>query len=166
MTEEQKLAFLDKMVRNGVNIGQLIMDNHGTMEISNNMGGSGEERKPKVTEEHIARALIALNGKGKPIDSQRAWLGACCLLGWKYGFPRNLKDCCQQLEGLVDMGEVEFECKYDSIRMYGSWKFVKEKYDDWEDYTPRDDERAMFEKSLSVAQSLEKEILKQAELEV
>ena len=64
------------------------------------------------------------------------------------------------------MGELEFECKYDSIRMYASWKFVKEKYDDWEDYTPRDDERAMFEKSLSVAQSLEKEILKQAELEV
>ena len=166
MTEEKQMEFLDRLIRNGVNIGQLIMDNHGTMEISNNMGGSGEERKPKVTEEHIARALMALNGKGKPIDSQRAWLGACCLLGWKYGFSRNLKDCCQQLEGLVDMGELEFECKYDSIRMYGSWKFVKEKYDDWEDYTPRDDERAMFEKSLSVAQSLEKEILKQAELKV
>ena len=150
MTEEKQMEFLDRLIRNGVNIGQLIMDNHGTMEISNNMGGSGEERKPKVTEEHIARALMALNGKGKPIDSQRAWLGACCLLGWKYGFPRNLKDCCQQLEGLVDMGELEFECKYDSIRMYASWKFVKEKYDDWEDYTPRDDERAMFEKSLSV----------------
>ena len=92
MTEEKQMEFLDRLIRNGVNIGQLIMDNHGTMEISNDMGGSGEERKPKVTEEHIARALMALNGKGKPIDSQRAWLGACCLLGWKYGFPRNLKD--------------------------------------------------------------------------
>ena len=62
MTEEKQMEFLDRLIRNGVNIGQLIMDNHGTMEISNNMGGSGEERKPKVTEEHIARALMALNG--------------------------------------------------------------------------------------------------------
>ena len=51
MTEEQKMAFLDKMVRNGVNIGQLIMDNHGTMEISNHMGGSEKSKKQEVCPE-------------------------------------------------------------------------------------------------------------------
>ena len=34
MTEEKQMEFLDRLIRNGVNIGQLIMDNHGTMEIT------------------------------------------------------------------------------------------------------------------------------------
>ena len=101
------------------------------------------------------------------IDSQRAWLGACCLLGAKYGFPRNLGDCCKKIETLpMNMDELEFQCKYESIRMYGSWKFVREKIEDWPSYTPREDERPIFEKSLSVVQALEKEIEKQMELDV
>ena len=107
---------------------------------------------------------MAINGKNKAIDSQRAWLGACLLLGWKYGYSRNLGDCCKQIEALpIDIESLEFQCKYDSIRMYGSWKFIKEDYNNWPSYTPRDDERLIFEKCLAVAQALEKEIEKQAE---
>ena len=120
--------------------------------------------KKKVTDEQIARALMAINGKNKAIDSQRAWLGACLLLGWKYGYSRNLGDCCKQIEALpIDIESLEFQCKYDRIRMYGSWKFIKEDYNNWPSYTPRDDERLIFEKCLAVAQALEKEIEKQAE---
>ena len=32
--------------------------------------------KKKVTDEQIARALMAINGNNKAIDCQRAWLGA------------------------------------------------------------------------------------------
>ena len=81
--------------------------------------GSRQAEKPKATKEQIAHALAALNGRGNVIDSQRAWLGACLLLGWKYGFSRNLSDCCKQIDQLpLDMGKLEFQCKYESIRMY------------------------------------------------
>ena len=126
--------------------------------------GNSQSEIPKATKEQIARALVALNGKDNVIDSQRAWLGACLLLGWKYGFPRNLNDCCKQIEQMpIDMAQLEFQCKYESIRMFGCWKFVKENYDNWATLVPRDEERQVFEKCLSVAQSLDKEIENQME---
>ena len=122
----------------------------------------GEGKKPKVTDEQIARALVKINGKQKAVDSQRAWLGACCLLGWKYNFPRNLMDCCKRIDELpIKNEQLEFQCKYESIRMYGNWKFVKVDYKEWPNYTPRDDERQMFEKCLAVANALDEEIEKQ-----
>jgi hypothetical protein len=121
--------------------------------------GSRQAEKPKATKEQIAHALAALNGRGNVIDSQRAWLGACLLLGWKYGFSRNLSDCCKQIDQLpLDMGKLEFQCKYESIRMYASWKFVKENYANWPTLVPREDERPLFEKCLSVAMALDQEI--------
>ena len=47
--------------------------------------------------------------------------------------------------------------------MYGCWKFVKENYDNWATLVPRDEERQVFEKCLSVAQSLDQEIVNQME---
>jgi hypothetical protein len=136
--------------------------------INGNMTRSGDEHyyaqpastaQPKPTPEQLARALEANIGKGRAIDSQRAWLGACLLLGWKYGFPRNLQDCCRQVNQLpVDWTRVEYPCKYDNIRMFGSYKFVKEPVDDWPKLIPRDDERSVFVKCLDVSQELEKSI--------
>lgn len=162
MTDNEKMALLER-IANGAHISNFIMDNHGTMTIHNHADRQAAD-KPEVTEEQIARAIMALNGKNNVINSQRAWLGACCLLGWKYGFPRNLGDCCRRIESLpLDHSQLEFQCKYGSLREYGSWKFVKEDANNWPTYTPRDDERPMFEKSLAVAQALDKEIMRQTE---
>ena len=51
MTEEKQMAFLDRLIKGGVNIGQLIMDNHGTMEISNNTSSSEKSKKQEVSPE-------------------------------------------------------------------------------------------------------------------
>ena len=166
MTDETKIKMMEALAKSGMSVGQFIMENTGTITYNDNRC-SEKKDKPKVTEEIISRALIAINGKEKAVDSQRAWLGVCCLLGWKYDFPRNLADCCNSIKALgIDESLLEFKCKYDSIRMYGSWKFLKEKYEDWPSYTPRDDERQMFQKCLAVAQALDKEIEKQTELEL
>ena len=45
MTDEQKLEFAEKVVKNGAKIGNFVMDNHGTMTLSANMG---EERNEEV----------------------------------------------------------------------------------------------------------------------
>lgn len=165
MDENKKAGLLQGMFQGATFNNSVVV---GVAEKGSNISyqGNRQAEKPKVTKEHIARALIALNGKDNVIDSQRAWLGACLLLGWKYGFPRNLNDCCKQIDQMpIDMEQLEFQCKYDSIRMYGSWKFVKENYDNWPTLVPRDDERPVFEKCLSVAQALDEEIVKQMEID-
>jgi len=45
MTDEQKLEFAEKVVKSGAKIGNFVMDNHGTMTLSANMG---EERNEEV----------------------------------------------------------------------------------------------------------------------
>lgn len=160
MTQEEKRDLL-----NGLFQGASLNNTQINVVVENGSSVSfyGSEKASRIhaSDEQIAMALERLNGKGKAIDSQRAWLGACLLLGYKYNFPRNLGDCCKKIGTLpIDIDALEFRCDYESIRRYGSWKFVKEKYDDWVDYTPRDDERTVFEKSLSVAQALDSEIEK------
>ena len=161
MDENKKAEMLQGMFQGATFQNSVVV---GVAEKGSNISyhGSHQTVKPKATKEQIARALIVLNGKDNVIDSQRAWLGACLLLGWKYGFPRNLNDCCKHIEQMpIDMAQLEFQCKYESIRMFGCWKFVKENYDNWATLVPRDEERQVFEKCLSVAQALDAEIVNQ-----
>lgn len=161
MDENKKAEMLQGMFQGATFHNSVVV---GVAEKGANISyhGSHQSENAKATKEQIARALVALNGKDNVIDSQRAWLGACLLLGWKYGFPRNLNDCCKQIEQMpIDMTRLEFQCKYESIRMFGCWKFVKENYDNWATLVPRDEERQVFEKCLSVAQALDQEIVNQ-----
>ena len=45
MTDEQKLEFAEKIVKSGAKIGNFVMDNHGTMTLSANIG---EERNEEA----------------------------------------------------------------------------------------------------------------------
>lgn len=156
-------ATINNLVING-NMTKTGQDHFNSHEHNARKNADSEQT---ATKEQIAKALVALNGKENVIDSQRAWLGACLLLGWKYGFPRNLKDCCKQIGTMpIDMEQLDYKLNYESIRMFGSWKFVKERYEDWPTLTPREDERQVFEKCLTVAQALDQEIEKQVETEV
>ena len=125
---------------------------------------SSKEEKPQVTDIQIANAIRAINGKGKPLNGYQLWLGACCLLSWKYDFPRNLNECCERINALPLEG-VEYICKYDNIRKLAATnKFVKEDARQWDSYKPKDDERTFFNGCLSVSQALDTEIQKQIEL--
>ena len=62
MTEKEKLEFLERLMGKGnTTIGQVIMDNHGTMNINNNTGdskrGSNKEEK-EITKEQLAQAVV------------------------------------------------------------------------------------------------------------
>lgn len=138
------------------------LENHGPVTYQAPVYANGNEKrevKTKASSEDIAKALMDLNGKGKPIDSQTAWLGACCNLAWRHGFPRNLGDCCKAIDHLpLNVAELEYECKYESIRRFGCWNFVKVDVRMWPTYMPRDDEKQMFEKCLAVSQALDEKL--------
>ena len=125
---------------------------------------SPKDVKPQVTDEQIAHAIRAINGKGKPLNGYQVWLGACCLLSWKYDFPRNLNECCDRINALPLEG-VEYICKYDNIRKLAATnKFAKEDARQWSSYKPKEEERTFFNGCLSVSQALDAEIQKQIEL--
>ena len=122
---------------------------------------SAKEEKPQVTDLQIANAIRAINGKGKPLSGYQLWLGVCCLLSWKYDYPRNLSECCERINALPLEG-VEYLCKYDNIRkLAATSKFAKEDVRNWNTYKPKDDERTLFNGCLSVSQALDAEIQKQ-----
>ena len=159
-SEDLKLKVIQELTKGNVKIGQFIMEVKGN-NIYNEQ--TRTEEKKEVTDDQIARALMAINGKDKAVNSQAAWLGACCFLAWNHGYPRNLGDCCKKIAELplVD-GSLEYECKYESIRKFGSWKFVSMDAREWPQYMPKIEEKAMFERCLTVYQALEKEIPNQA----
>ena len=161
MNEQDNKALLESlMTGRNMHIGQLILDNHGTMTI-NNGSGSAEQKKvrPDASAEQIARALVAINGRDKVLSNYQLWLGACCLLMNKYGFPKNLERCCEHIARLP-FGEerLELECKYDSIRKFSYLKFVKEDVDKWDEYEPQEDEKRLFYGCQYVVQELDKAI--------
>jgi hypothetical protein len=126
---------------------------------------SSKEEKPQVTDIQIANAIRAINGKGKPLNGYQLWLGACCLLSWKYDFPRNLNECCERINALPLEG-VEYTCKYENIRKFPALHaFAKEDARQWSSYKPKDDERTFFNGCLSVSQALDAEIQKQISIE-
>ena len=158
-SEDLKLKLIQELTKN-VRIGQIIMEVKGNNTYYEQ---ARTEEKKEITDEHIAKALIAINGKDKAVNSQVAWLGACCFLAWNHGYPRNLGDCCKKIGELPLIKDcLEYECKYESIRKFGSWKFVSMDAREWPQYMPREEEKPMFEKCLSVYLALEKEISNQA----
>ncbi len=137
------------------------MEKHGT----DNYYSGGKESKPerpKCTDQQIAHALMTINGKEKVLNSYQGWLGACCLLMGKYGYPKNLEMCCTKISSLFQDGELEYACKYDNIRKFTFLKFVNTDVDTWDSYEPKADEKRLFAGCHAVMKQLDA-VLKESE---
>ena len=114
------------------------------------------KKSSDYSDEQIARAIKSINGKQNVLNNYQLWLGVCCLLSNKYGFPQNLEKCCERIKNLPYEGEsLELECKYDSIRKFAYIKFLNENIDDWDAYTPKDEEKKLFYGCKDVVKQLE-----------
>ena len=164
MIQEDKMKFLQGMFQ-GANMqnAQINVIVESGAKVVYKEVTSNKKENPQVTDEQIANAIRAINGKGKPLGGYQAWLGACCILSWKYGYPRNLKDCCERVSFLPLEG-VEYICKYENIRkLIAVNSFIKEDARTWNSYKPKESERKLFNECLSVAQAFDAEIQKQIE---
>ena len=107
---EDNIKALEALVKNGAKIGQLIMDNHGTMNIDN----------------QVATALMNIIGKNKPIDSKQKWAGAHWFLRWVCNYPAKPQDFCTRINQLPFEVEPEFKCEYNNIRALSTLSFMNE----------------------------------------
>lgn len=146
MTEEKKLEFLAKVMgRGNTTIGQVIMDNHGTMNINNNNTGE-QQKKEGYTDEQIAQALTNIVGKNKPIDSKLKWAGAQWLLRWECNYPPKAQDFCEKIASLPLPDDLEYKCEYNNIRALSTLSFMNEDARKLESVKySKNDEQAFFQ---------------------
>lgn len=120
---------------------------------------NGQAERPKKTysDEQIAEALIAINGKEKVLNNYQLWLGACCFLMARCHYPKDLELCCNKITGLpYGINKLEFDCKYENIRKLNYLKFVNTDIAEWDDYEPKDDEKKLFYGCKAVMKELDK----------
>lgn len=145
----------------GATINNLVIN--GTMHRNGTeyyQGKSSEKKgqRPKCTDQQIAQALTEICGKGQVLSNYQLWLGACCLLMGKYGFPKDLEQCCERITKLPYDDFPALECKYENIRKFSYFKFVREDVDRWDEYQPRAEEQRLFDGCRVVAQELDKKL--------
>ena len=149
-------AFTVHVYSTGNNIAQTI-----NQTINGNVYyGQNVTENSNATDEQLANAISSINGKGMMLDEYQKWLGVCCYVSAKCGYPIDLDACCQRLADLPYKTPLEYMPQYKSIRVYATWNFVKAGFDSWADFKPNDQERNLFVKCRDVALALE-HVLKQ-----
>ena len=113
-----------------------------------------ELSKNKYTDQQMADAISSINGKGKVLDEYQKWLGICCYVSARCGYPMDLESCCQRLANLPYKTPLEYVPQYKSIRVYATWNFVKAGYEQWSNLRVNDQERNLFIKCHDTALAL------------
>lgn len=107
------------------------------------------------TDQQMADAISSINGEGQPLGEYQNWLGVCCYASARCGYPMDLKMCCEKLKQLPYRGTLYREVKFENIRAFSNWKFVKAGYEQWPTYKTNDQDRTLFIKCRDTAMALE-----------
>ena len=83
MSDELKLKILQELSKGNVRIGQFIIEVHGDNHFHEK---DDSEKRPKVTDEQVAQALLNINGKDQVLNNYRcvATVSIVCLIMGNY----------------------------------------------------------------------------------
>ena len=115
MTDEEKMRFLERMVTAGhTSIGQLIMDNHGTMNINNQQGmqQQGEKEPEKISLEVMGRAIKAVQGM---FWGKSSYAVIFCAVRDFYGHADNGSLFEEEVAGLYREMGLDYDCPVNTI---------------------------------------------------
>jgi len=167
MNQDEIQKALETIKNSGVTVaGDLVLEKNVDYEVSfvekggigiqiNNGNSSVADTTDYPKDQQMADALLSINGKGKMLDEYQKWLGVCCYVSARCGYPMDLDACCRQLANLPYREPLEFVPQYKSIRVYGAYNFVKAGFENWKHYKVNDQERNLFIKCYDTAIALE-----------
>ena len=139
MTEEDRLKVLEVLSKGGMSVGQLIVENSGT---NNYYDYKSAERKAETyTDEQIARAIMAINGKGKPLSLMKHFVGVICVLQ-SIGWPKKFATCCTRINQLPGHENFPVRCDSNAIKSTQALRFAAVDYKEWATYEPKPGEEA------------------------
>ena len=123
------------------------------------LGGSSE--MGGFSDEQIAQAIRAINGKGKPLNSKRKWAGVHWGLRWYCNFPPGAREFCERVKELP-LGELEYECDYNCIRHEATMSFMDENARHMDKVKPSRQDHDFFLQCREVVLALAEELGKAA----
>ena len=135
----------------GNNIAQTINQTYN----GNVYYGQNAAETQEVTDEQMADAISSICGEGMPLDDKQKWMGVCCMVRGRYGYPYDLEACCEKLANLPYKKPLYKECDWGNVRKLTFYAFCREPYDKWSEYCPKNSERKYFDNCFYVARSLE-----------
>lgn len=113
-----------------------------------------------VTDEQMAEAISSINGEKLPLNEKQKWMGVCCLVRARYGYPYDFEACCNRLANLPYKKDLYKECDWGNVRKLAGYSFCQEPYDKWHNYCPKKSESKLFDSCFYVARSLEEALEK------
>ena len=113
-----------------------------------------------VTDEQMAEAISSINGEKQPLNEKQKWMGVCCLVRARYGYPYDFEACCNRLANLPYKKDLYKECDWGNVRKLAGYSFCQEPYDKWHNYCPKKSESKLFDSCFYVARSLEEALEK------
>ena len=101
------------------------------------------------TDDMIARAIIELNGKEKPLCEKQLFLAVIKVLMAKCDWIGKWQSCCDRINALpaIKATELEVKCDYNNLKAPSALKFASMQYEEWETYEPTAIERDVFLKN-------------------
>lgn len=115
MTDEEKMKFVERMVTAGhTSIGQLIMDNHGTMNINNQQGVQQQEEKAAegLSLQVMGQAIKAVQGM---FWGKSSYAVIFCAVRDFYGHADNGTLFEKEVTGLFHEMGLEYDCPENTI---------------------------------------------------
>lgn len=101
--------------------------------INGNMTKSGNENfhakegcRTRHTDQQIARAITAINGKQKAINSKQKMAGVYWYLRWAEGWPVSSQQFCERMGKLAFSQPLPFPCDHRNIREWATLSFMDE----------------------------------------
>ncbi len=85
--------------------------------------GAGSTESGGYSDEQIARAITAINGEKKPLNSKRKWAAVHWALRWYCNFPTGAREFCDRVKELP-LGKLEYGCDYTNIRHFSTLSFM------------------------------------------
>jgi len=123
-------------------------------------GGKGAAAQ-SYTDEVVGRAILALDGKDKPLCEKQLFLAVIKVLAYKCGWSGKWAKSCERINQLPIAEQLEVKCDANNLKAPSALKFASLEYSEWEDYEPKEGEREVFRKNKALAKLFEEELERQ-----
>ncbi len=110
------------------------------------------------TDEQIARAIEAICGEDKPLDTMGKWAAVYWYLRWQCNYPVKPQEFCERISMLPFSKEISPECKYESIRKFTKLGFMEQDARVLDKVRPSQSETALFFQFKTVVLALAEEL--------
>lgn len=127
---------------------------------------TAEKQPPQYSEKQVARAIEAICGHDKPLNSKQLWAAVYWYLRWQCNYPVKGADFCERVNRLPFSRKLEYECDYNNIRRQTTLSFMQQDARQIEQVKPSRGDEAFFAQCrtvvLALARELEKKTVEEA----